>query len=154
VTPTPTAVALRYPVPVLIGPIYGATRKDERHYPADAIIFEWKSEGPLQGDECYQINVTFNPGGSDSYIQCDPAQATQIAQGLPSRFTLNSPRQGGLNYGSLLPTTSGDTTVNWNVLVVRDDGPGTGPIGSNGTRHKVTPLSPKSETAQFPLKGG
>ncbi len=151
---TPSAVALRYPAPVIIGPVYNANRKDERHYPADALIFTWQSVTPLQGNECYQINVVFSPGGTDTYIQCDPAKATQVGQGLPAQFTLNSPRQGGLNYGSLLPTTTGDTTVNWNVLVVKDDGAGTGPIDSNGTRHKTTPLSPKSDTAQFPLKGG
>ncbi len=155
VTPTNTAVPLKYAAPKLVGPIYDLAlgRKDERHYPGDALIFQWQSVGNLGPSECYMIRVDMNPGQGDAFLQCDPAKATQLTAGATAQFMLNQPNRGGPNYSSLLPTTVGDTTVNWYVQVVRDDGKGNGPTDPSGGRHAVTPLSPKSNTAMFLLKG-
>ncbi len=155
VAPTNTAVALKYPAPTLLHPIYdlGLGVRDERHYPGDALIFQWQSVGPLSGNECYLIRVDMNPGQGDSFLQCDAGQATQLGVGALAQFVLYQPNRGGPNYSSLLPTTVGDTTVNWYVQLVRDNGKGNGPSDASGVRHAVTPLSPKSNTVMFFLKG-
>jgi hypothetical protein len=153
--PTRTAVALKYAAPTPVSPIFDESvgRKDERHYPADVLRFEWQSVGALGGNECYQIRVDMVPGQGDTFLQCD-ASATQAGLGSVASFTLNKPTQAGPNYSALLPTSAGETFVNWSVQVVRDDGKGTLASDPGGGRHNTTPLSPKSNTVKFLLKGG
>jgi len=149
-TVTPTPVPLTRSAPKLIGPNFNPDlgRKDERHSPSDALVFEWESIGPLGPNECYMIRVDFEPGAGDSFLQCDPSE-TQKAQSQTTRFTLNQPTHGGPNYSGLLPDPPNDLTVKWSVTIVRDDG-----VGPDGVHHKTTPLSPKSDTFQFLLKSG
>jgi hypothetical protein len=154
-TATPTPLPLTLPAPVLIGPNFNPDQgqKDERHFPADDLIFEWQSIGPLSANVCYMIRVDFAPGAGDSFLQCDPTW-TQKAQAQTVQFILYRPNRAGPTYGGLLPNPPGDLTVKWSVTVVADQGPGTGPVDPrNGVRHKVEPLSPKSDTDQFPFKG-
>ncbi len=148
-------VANKYGAPVPIRPIYDQSRgqTDERHYPADTLQFVWQSVGSLQGNECYQIRVDMVPGQGDTFLQCDQS-ATQVGVGSPASFTLNKPNQAGPNYSALLPLSAGECNVNWNVQVVRDNGKGTGASDPSGQRHSTTPLSPKSPTVSFLLKGG
>ncbi|MCL5951511.1 MAG: hypothetical protein M1132_07295 [Chloroflexi bacterium] len=152
-TPTQTVPAAnKYPAPKLISPMYvQGGPKDERHFPGDALIFQWASVGGLQGDECYQLSVNFVPGGGDSFlVDC----ADQTPPPKPVSFTLNKPSGPGPNYSSYLPYPISDVTVNWTVTVVKDAGKAsTGAQASDGTRHKTIPLSPTSARAQFPLKG-
>ncbi len=147
-TATNTPAPLTLAAPVLIGPNFNPEqgRKDERHSPSDSLVFEWQSINPLSAGVCYQVRVDFTPGAGDAFLQCDPNE-TQKAQALTVRFTLNQPSRAGPSYGSLLPNPSNDLTVKWFVSVVRDDG-----VGPDGVHHKTTPLSPKSDTFQFPLK--
>lgn len=156
-TTAPTAVPLKYAAPRIIGPVFdeGLGRKDERHYPADVLKFEWQSVGPLQGNECYLIRVDMVPGQGDAFLQCDPSSTgTQAPLGATASFILNKPNQAGPNYAALLPTSAGETNVNWYVQVVRDNGKGTGAQTGDGVRHNTVPLSPKSNTVMFLLKGG
>lgn len=153
---TNTAVAAnKYAAPVPLRPIYDQSRgqTDERHYPADTLQFVWQSVGSLQGGECYQIRVDMVPGQGDTFLQCD-SSATQAGVGAGVSFTLNKPSQVGPNYSALLPLSAGESNVNWSVLVVRDNGKGTGASDPSGARHSTTPLSPKSQTVSFLLKGG
>ncbi len=155
-TATATAAPLTRNAPVLIGPDYdpGIGRKDERHTPADALIFQWQSIGPLGPNECYMIRVDFVPGAGDSFLQCDP-QWTQKAAAQTTQFILYQPGRGGPNYSGLLPNPPTDLTVKWYVTVVRDLGAGVGPVDPvTGTRHKVVPESPASSVFQFLLKAG
>lgn len=159
-TPVPQSVApsplpLKYAAPRLIGPVNdpGLGRRDERHYPADTLVFQWLSVGALGANECYALRVDLSPGQGDSFLQCDAGQATQLAQGATAQFTLYRPGQAGPNYASLLPVDVGDTTVSWSIQVVKDLGKGTGPASPDGVRHNIAPLSPKSSVFQFPLKG-
>jgi hypothetical protein len=149
-TATNTSGPLTLPAPVLVSPNFNPEqgRKDERHSPSDALVFEWQSINPLSVGVCYQVRVDFTPGAGDTFLQCDPNES-QKARALTVRFTLNQPRYPSPNYGSLLPNPPNDLTVKWFVTVVRDDG-----VGPDGMHHKTTPLSPKSETFQFLLKGG
>ena len=154
-TATPSPIPLTLPAPVLIGPNFNPDqgRKDERHFPADALIFEWQSIGPLSENVCYMIRVDFVPGAGDSFLQCDP-QWTQKASAQTVQFILYQPNHTGPTYGGLLPYPPGDLTVKWSVTVVAVQGQGTGPMDPrNGVRYKVLPLSPKSDTYQFPFKG-
>ncbi len=155
VAPTSTTAPNKYAAPKIVGPIFDEAlgRKDERHYPGDALIFQWQSVGALGANECYMIRVDMNPGQGDAFLQCDAGQATQLGAGGTAQFTLYQPNRGGPNYSSLLPTNVGDTTVNWYVQVVHDDGKGNGPTDPGGVRHAVTPLGPKSNTVMFLLKG-
>ncbi len=151
---TPTTAANKYSAPRPISPIYdlGIPRKDERHFPADTLVFQWAGVGGLQGNECYQVNVVFTPGQSDTFL-ADCADQTPIPS--PVSFTLNKPNGPGPNYSSLLPFPIANVTVTWWVTVVRDDGKaGSGAFGADGSRHKTTPLSPSSNHVEFPLKGG
>lgn len=152
---TPSPIPLTLPAPVLIGPDFNPDQghKDERHFPADALIFEWQSIGPLGANVCYMIRVDFVPGAGDSFLQCD-SQWTQKAQAQTVQFILYQPNRTGPTYGGLLPNPPGDLTVKWSVTVVAEQGQGNGPVDPrDGTRHKVVPLSPKSDTFQFPFKG-
>jgi hypothetical protein len=150
----PSPLPLRYPAPRLIGPVNdpGLGRRDERHNPADTLVFQWQSVGALGGNECYALRVDLSPGQGDSFLQCDAGLATQLVQGATAQFTLYRPGQAGPNYAGLLPPEASDTTVSWSVQVVKDLGKGTGPASPDGTRHNVAPLSPKSSVYQFPLK--
>ncbi len=153
---TNTVVAAnKYPAPVPVRPIYNQAtgQTDERHYPADTLQFIWQSVGSLQGDECYQIRVEMVPGQGDTFLQCDPS-ATQVGAGSNASFTLNKPNQAGPNYSALWPLNAGECNVNWTVQVVKDNGKGTGAQDPTGQRHSTTPLSPKSTTVFFLLKGG
>ncbi|MBI4785863.1 MAG: hypothetical protein HY782_02315 [Chloroflexi bacterium] len=154
-TAMPTAIPLKYAAPRLIGPVFDVDsgRRDERHYPADVLKFEWQSVGTLGEGECYLVHVEMIPGQGDSFLQCDPRLATQVGAGAMASFTLNKPTQVGPNYSALIPTQVGDTTVHWYVQVVKDLGKGPGASAPDGVRHTVAPLSPKSSTFQFPLKG-
>ena len=159
-TATPTSPPLTAQAPVLIRPNFNPDvgQKDERHSPSDALIFEWQSISPLAPNVCYMIRVDFlptneQPGGGDLFLQCDP-QWTQKAQSQTVQFVLNQPGHTGQNYSGLLPNPPTDLWVKWYVTVVVDQGAGTGPQDTTGTRHKIAPISPKSETFQFLLKGG
>lgn len=167
-TPVPTATATPYPLKYsqavkLIGPVFEGNnpgeRRDEAHYPTDALVFEWLSNGPLGGGECYQVRVDIksNADGSvvgDSFIQCDP-QETQKGGAQTVRFILNKPSGPGPTYATLIPRGGGDLTVSWSVTIVRDEGPtpSGGAYAADGSRHKVIPISPRSSIYSFPLKG-
>lgn len=151
ITHTP-APALKLAAPTLLSPMFtSGGQKDERHSPGDALKFIWTSVGGLNGDECYLVTVSFNPGAGDSFL--GPCADQTPAQSAVS-FTLNQPRMPGPNYSALLPNPISDTTVSWYVTVVKDNGAApSGAVGPGGARHRVTPLSPPSSPAQFPLKG-
>lgn len=157
---TASPLPLTLPAPVLVRPNFNPDigQKDERHSPADALVFEWQSISPLAANVCYMIRIDFLPtnnqtGAGDFFLQCDPSE-TQKAQAQTVRFTLNQPGHSGQNYTGLLPNPPTDLWVKWYVTVVADQGAGTGPQDTSGVRHKVAPLSPKSDTFQFLLKGG
>ncbi len=160
-TATATALPLTLPAPKLVGPNFDPNtgQKDERHSPSDALIFEWQSISPLGPNVCYMIRVDLIPtnsqsGTGDAFLQCDPNE-TQKAQAQTVRFTLSQPNHSGVNYSGLLPNPPTDLWVKWYVTVVADQGAGAGPFDPiSGIRHKVMPLSPKSDTYQFLLKGG
>ncbi len=149
--PTATTFIQKYAAVRLIGPNFVEAqggRKDERHFPNDALQFEWYSSGGLGDGECYMVNVAMNPGQGDYFLQCNAAETLKpVAQTV--RFTLNQPNRAGPTYVSLLPNPAGDTTVRWYVTIVRDDG-----VAADGVHRKFTPLSPPSETFAFPFKGG
>jgi hypothetical protein len=156
-TATPTSPALTLQAPVLIRPNFNPDigQKDERHT-TESLTFEWQSIAPLAPNVCYMIRIDFipmneQPGGGDAFLQCDP-QWTQKPQSQTVQFTLYKPGFSGQNYSGLLPNPPTDLWVKWYVTVVTDQGAGTGPQDTNGTRHKVAPLSPNSPTFQFPLK--
>ncbi len=167
-SPAPTATATPYPLKYsqavkLIGPVYEGNnpgdRRDEAHYPTDALVFEWLSNGPLGGGECYQVRVDMksNADGSvvgDAFIQCDP-QETLKGGAQTVRFILNKPTGPGPTYASLIPSGGGDLTVSWSVTIVKDEGSisSGGAYAADGHRHKVIPLSPRSNIFSFPLKG-
>jgi hypothetical protein len=158
---TPSPLPLTLPAPVLVGPNFNPNtgQKDERHSPSDALVFEWQSINPLGPNVCYMIRVDFlptnnQPGAGDAFLQCDPAE-TQKAQSQTVRFTMYRPGSSGLNYAGLLPNPQTDLWVKWYATIVADQGLGAGPQdAATGIRHKVAPLSPKSDTFQFLLKGG
>ncbi len=152
---TATPLPNKYGPPRLIGPVNdpGLGRRDERHNPADTLVFQWMATGPLGENECYVVRVDMSPGQGDSFLLCDTS-ITQLSPGATAQFTLYRPGQAGPNYAGLLPADAGDTTVNWSVQVAKDLGPGTGPATPDGVRHNVAPLSPKSSVYQFPLKHG
>jgi hypothetical protein len=156
-TATPTSPPLTLPAPVLIRPNFNPDvgQKDERHS-SESLTFEWQSIAPLAQNVCYMIRIDFipmneQPGGGDAFLQCEP-QWTQKPQSQTVQFTLYKPGFSGQNYSGLLPNPPTDLWVKWSVTVVIDQGAGTGPQDPSGTRHKVVPLSPKSDTFQFPLK--
>jgi len=92
------------------------------------------------------------PSLGDAFLQCDPNE-TQKAQSRAVQFTMFKPGSSGLNYSGLLPNPPTDLWVKWYVTVVADQGPGSGPTDiATGVRHKVVPLSPKSDTFKFILK--
>ena len=165
-TAAPTGIPsiAKYKDPVkLVGPNYegnnAGDRRDERHY-GDALVFEWFSNGGLGEGECYlvHIEVKSNAGGGtvgDSFMQCDNAE-TSKASAQTARFILNKPTGAGPTYAALIPGGGGDLSVFWSVIVARNDGQAESggfyfPV--DGTRHKVTFLSPGSTTFYFPLKG-
>jgi hypothetical protein len=160
-TATPTPLPLTLPAPKLVGPNFNPDtgQKDERHTPSDALTFEWQSISPLGSNVCYEIRVDLlptngQPGTGDAFMQCDTNETTK-AQAQTVRFTLFQPNHTGVTYSGLLPNPSTDLWVQWYVTVVADQGAGAGPFDSiSGIRHKVMPLSPKSETYKFLLKGG
>ncbi len=160
-TATPSPLPLTLPAPKLVGPNFDPNtgQKDERHSPSDALIFEWQSISPLGPNVCYMIRVDLIPtnsqsGTGDAFLQCDTNE-TQKAQAQTVRFTLAQPNHAGVNYSGLLPSLPTDLWVKWYVTVVADQGAGAGPFDPiSGIRHKVMPLSPKSDTFQFLLKGG
>ncbi len=150
--------AVRLQRPIYEGPNPGDQR-DERHYPSDALSFEWLTNSALAGGECYEIRVDLksNADGSmvgDSFIQCDPAE-TQKGGGQTIRFVLNKPNGPGPTYAALIPSGAGDLTVSWSVTIVKDGEviPSGGSYAVDGRRHRVFPISPRSQIVSFPLKG-
>jgi hypothetical protein len=159
VPPTFTLVPNKYPAPSMIGPVFDESlgRKDSRSTGED-VVFNWHSVGALGTNECYTIRVDVAPGQGDQFLICDLAE-TQKGPGVEVRFVLWRPNRGSPNFSSLLTASPTAQTVSWYVTVVRDDGPGGTPAAgafyaTDGQRHKVTPLSPRSSTYSFPLNGG
>jgi hypothetical protein len=157
---TPSPLPLTLPAPVLVRPNFNPDigQKDEFTSPSSALPLEWQSISPLAANVCYMVRVDFlpinnQPGKGDAFLQCDPNE-TQKAQSQTVRLTLQKPNYSGLNYSGLLPVPPTDLWVYWYVTVVADQGAGTGPQDLSGARHKVAPLSPKSDTFKFLLKGG
>lgn len=158
---TPSPPPLTLPAPVLVRPNFNPDtgQKDEFTSPSSALPLEWQSIKPLAANVCYMVRLDFlptnnQPGKGDAFLQCDPSE-TQKAQSQTVRLTLQRPGYSGLNYSGLLPDPPTDLWVYWYVTVVADQGPGAGPSDPvTGTRHKVVPLSPKSDTFKFLLKGG
>lgn len=150
--PAATAtLANKYAAPRLVGPVYDpGGRKDQAQVGSD-IVFEWYSVGPLGQGECYLFRVDINPGGGDSFLQCNAQMATGLGIAKIAKFILFRPGFSGPNYGGLLSPNSVGGTVSWYVQVVHDDGSATTGANLDGNRHKFTPLGPKSTTAQFPL---
>jgi hypothetical protein len=159
VTPLPIKYgAVKLQRPIYEGPNPGDQR-DERHYPSDSISFEWLANSSLGLGECYQVRADLksNADGTtvgDAFIQCN-TQETQKSAGQTVRFILNKPNGPGPTYAALVPSGAGDLTVFWSVTIVKDDGviASGGAYASDGTRHKVLPLSPISQVVSFPLKG-
>jgi len=158
-TVAPSPLPLTLPAPKLVRPNFSQDtgQRDESHSPSDSLVFVWESISPLAQNVCYMIRVDFlptnnQPGTGDAFLQCDPTQTTKVqSQGVS--FTLYRPGYAAVNYSGLLPNPPTDLLVKWSVTVVADQGPGTGPTdAATGIRHKVVPLSPKSDTFQFPLK--
>ncbi len=159
-TAAPTALPVKFAAPRLLEPIFDLDqgKKDERHFPGDALIFKWTSVGGLGTDECYDINVSMTPGQADSFLT---ACGDQTQQGSPvanasfpgSSFTLYQPSRGGPNYSALLPYPNADTWVTWSVRAVKDLGKGNGPQDANGVRHNTAALGAASSKGQFLLKG-
>ncbi len=117
------------------------------------MVFQWQAVGPLGQNECYVVRLDVNPGGGDSFLQCDPS-ATGAGATKVVNYVLQRPGFTGPNYSGLLAKDASQATVSWYVQVVRDDGTAaTGAYAVDGSRHKVTPLSPRSTVFQFPLFG-
>ncbi len=151
VTPTATVLPVKYTAPSPIEPIFNDNRKDERHFPGDALTFKWASLGGLNGDECYSLRVDFVPATGPAVARGDTFLTNcgdQTAKDYPVGFTLNKPTSVGPNYSALLPESS-EIWVNWTVTVVRDLGAKAGE-----TKHATAPVSPTSAKVQFLLKGG
>ncbi len=145
-TPTVTPVPIKFAAPQLIGPKFNDTQKDERHFPADALIFEWRGVGGLAGDECYSVDVSFEPGARDQFLwECGEGE-TQVGYPLKKPFRLNRPNEAGPNYSGLLPQAS-EIWVYWTVTVVKRLGQK--PDG----KYNAAPISPVSERVRFLLKG-
>ena len=149
----------------LIGPVYEGSgpgdRRDERQFGADALVFEWQSNGGLGEGECYLIRVSMksradNSLRGDSFLFCDP-QMTLKGNAQPVQFTLNKPNfTPGPTYAGIVPPGGGDVDVSWSVTVARDDGPSSGTgayFVRDASRHNITLLSPTSNTFTFVLKG-
>ncbi len=162
-TVTASPLPLKYAAIKLLRPLYEGSnpgdQRDERHYPSDSISFEWLANVALGAGECYQVRADFksNADGStvgDAFIQCDTLE-TQKALGQTVRFVLNKPNGPGPTYAALVPSGAGDLTVFWSVTIVKEAGviATGGAYASDGTRHKVLPLSPASQVVSFPLKG-
>lgn len=156
VVPTNTAVPvpIKYPPVTLLGPIFDPNGRKDQVVVGNEIVYQWGSVGGLGANECYLLRADFNPGAGDNFILCDPSY-TQVAQSQIVKFIMVRPGYTGVSYSGLLAQDASSTTVSWYVMIVRDDGVGTpGAYAPDGSRHKFTPLSPKSNTAQFPLFGG
>ncbi len=151
-TKAPTALPQRFAAPRLLEPIFDLDqgKKDERHFPGDALIFKWTSVGGLGTDECYSFSVSMTPGQGDTFLT---ACGDQTQSGYPVTFTLHQPNRGGPNYSALLPFPNADTWVSWSVTPVKDLGKGNGPQDANGTRHTTAALGPASSRGTFLLKG-
>jgi hypothetical protein len=151
-TKAPTALPQRFAAPRLLEPLFDPERgrKDERHFPGDALIFKWASVGGLGGDECYAIDVSMTPGQGDTFLT---ACGDQTQGGYPVMFTLHQPNRGGPNYSALLPFPNADAWVSWSVTAVKEMGKGNGPQDAGGTRHNTAALGPASARGQFLLKG-
>ncbi len=151
-TVQPSPLPQRFGAPRLIEPLFNPDqgKKDERHFPGDALIFKWASVGGLGTDECYAINVTMTPGQGDNFLT---ACGDQTQAAYPVTFTLFQPSRGGPNYSALLPFPNADTWVSWVVTPVKDLGKGNGPQDAGGTRHNTAAVGPASSKGQFLLKG-
>ncbi len=150
-TPTETALPFKYGAARLIEPLFNDLKKDERHFPSDALALKWAAVGAMGGDECYAVSVKFDPGQGDVFLT---GCGNQTQAGYAFQFTLNQPRREGPNYSALLPNPWSDTWVTWSVTPVKDLGTGTGPQDKAGDRHKTAPLGPTSDIGKFLLKGG
>lgn len=160
VTKAPTPLPQKFAAPRLLEPIFDVDqgKKDERHFPGDALVFKWTSVGALGTDECYAINVSMTPGQGDAFLTACGDQSQQgyqvVNPSFPgSSFTLYQPKGPGPNYSALLPVPNADTWVSWTVTAVKDLGKGNGPQDAGGTRHNTAALGPASARAQFLLKG-
>ncbi len=151
-TIAPTPLPQKFAAARLIEPIFDPEqgKKDERHFPSDALVFKWTSVGGLGTDECYSISVSMTPGQGDSFLM---ACGDQTQSGYPVQFILFQPTRGGPNYSALLPYPNADTWVSWSITPVKDLGKGTGPQDASGTRHKTAPLGATSVRGQFLFKG-
>jgi hypothetical protein len=150
VAPSATAIPIKYPGVRLVEPNYDLDKgvKDERHFPADALIFKWQGIPGLGGDECYLVTVSFEPGARDNFLTgCGNVfpDGLDIGKNL-AWFKLNRPDQAGPNYSSLLPQ-QGEFWAYWSVIVVKNMG--TKPDGKPLT----APLSPDSGRYKFLMKG-
>ncbi len=148
----PTPLPQKFAAPRLIEPLFDLDqgKKDERHFPGDALVFKWTSVGGLGTDECYAVNVSMTPGQGDNFMT---ACGDQTQSGYPVVFTLYQPTRGGPNYSALLPFPNADTWVSWSITAVKDLGKGNGPQDAGGTRHNTAPLGAASGRGQFLLKG-
>lgn len=156
VQPTATALPIKFAAPSLNRPIWTETRKDEAKFPGGAIIFDWKSVGGLNGDECYLIRVTtepVNPGSgigtkSDYWVV---GCGDQTPAGASVKFVLESPNRPGNapNYSSILLDAS-EMWANWSVTVVKK----VGECEPDYAYHcKTASISPPGQ-GRFLFKGG
>jgi len=148
VAPTATSLPIKFAAPKLLNLNYDLDKgvKDERHFPADALVFQWEAITGLGGDECYLVTVSFEPGQRDSFLTGCGNSFTKEVPRNPAEFKLNSPNQLGPNYSSLLPQ-AGEFWAYWWVTVVKHTG--TRPDGKPNT----LPISPDSGKHKFLMKG-
>lgn len=149
VAPTNTALPIKYAAPKLIGPKWNddTGKGDERHFPADALIFQWESITGLGSDECYLVTVSFEPGARDGFLTGCGNSFTKEVPRNAAEFKLNRPFEAGPNYGGLNSGNVGEFWAYWWVTVVKNNG-----TGANG-KPLTVPLSPDSAKFKFLMKG-
>jgi hypothetical protein len=164
VAATATALPIKFPAPVMMYPRWqpsdNTDQKDEVKFPSGAIVFKWKGQTGMSGDECYLVTLNFTPvnqNGStaqDSFLYgCNGSTQIDSVDGAESpNFVLYQPTHEGPNYGSLLMAAQGsggsEFWVDWSVTVVKN-------LGDCADKYhcKTVPVSPQGKS-RFLMRGG
>ena len=136
-------------------------QKDEVKFPSGAMVFKWKGQTGMSGDECYLVILSFtavNQGGNaaqDSFLWgCNGSTEIDSQDGAEKpNFVLFQPSHEGPNYGSLLDAArsasgASEFWVDWSVTIVKN-------LGDCVDKYhcKTAPISPQAKT-RFLVRGG